>query len=102
MPLTSIESQHDIRAAFIQTFYRDKFAKEDEANQEENILKPQINKMFRKTNPKDKEQFAFDYDGEKIPIISTNSRKGNPIKVLKTVYKVHKDKVETKLAKKTH
>ncbi len=58
--------------------------------------------MFRKANPKDKEQFAFDYDGEKIPIISSNNRKGNPIKILKTVYKVHKDKVDTKVAKKTH
>ena len=52
--------------------------------------------MFRKANPKDKEQFAFDYDGEKIPIISSNNRKGNPIKILKTVYKVHKDKVDTR------
>ena len=58
--------------------------------------------MFRKTNAKDKEQFAFDYDGEKIPIINSNSRKSNPIKLLKTVYKVHKDKVEAKLAKKAH
>lgn len=49
--------------------------------------------MFRKLNPKDKEQFAFDYDGEKIPIIGCNNRKSNPIKILKTVYKVHKDKV---------
>jgi len=58
--------------------------------------------MFRKINPKDKEQFAFDYDGEKIPIIGTNNRKSNPIKILKTVYKVHKDKLEMKPVKKIH
>lgn len=92
VPLPSIDCEEDVRSTLLQTFYRDKFAREESINQEENHPKQEFARMFRKTNTRDKEQFAFDYDGEKIPIVCSNTLKNNPLKVLKTVYKVHKDR----------
>lgn len=55
---------------------------------------------MRKANQRDKQQYAFDYDGQKIPILSSNSTKNNPLKILKTVYKVHKDRTDLRHVKK--
>ena len=85
----------------IQTQYRDKCAKEDPINQEEDPTATAPARVFRKTNHRDKIQFAYGYEGEKIPITHSEGFKTNPLKILKAAYRIHKDKVETRGCKKT-
>lgn len=56
---------------------------------------------LKKLNAKEHEQFTFDYNCEKIPISNLTSLKKTNLNVLKTIYKIHKDRTEIKNNKKS-
>jgi hypothetical protein len=85
----------------METFYRQRFPKMDTDVSEMEAKPPNLLTAKRVKN--EKEQHNFDYNGDKIPIGGGMVQKNNQINVLKTLYRIHKDRQEDiKNPKKVH
>jgi hypothetical protein len=92
-----VESEKDLRLTQLETIYHDKCLLEENTPKLPDEL-PQLMltaTRFNTLHTRLSDQFAFDYNGNRIPIASS-SLKRNSINLLKTVCRVHKDKTETR------
>ena len=91
VPLHQIDnhSQTDIKTAQIQHVYREKYSKESMSSEKD--PKPPILLTAKRYNDKE-QQYNFDDNGDKIPIGVGMVQKNSQINVLKTLYRIHKDR----------
>ena len=95
------QSQGDIKTAQLQTLYHQKLARNSSILISEGDSKlPNLFQAVKKIKNEKDQQFNFNYNGDKIPIGAGMLQKSSQINVLKTNYRLSKDRQEIRNPKK--